>query len=153
MIWKRCHCFQSTPSSVSISFSPTPWDTPDPWQLLRGTAAAASPHPLPDPLCSSASPRAAGVTSCSSGLRRRKHSVLGFAGAKLLLHYFEQNEFFVDGVIKSHQALPPLYTVSICSYALLCCGKHSCVAGILGQAICHLCLASHLHTSRRKGRT
>lgn len=149
VVWKCCDYFQSTPLSVSTSFSPSPWDTHDPWQLPRRRRASASPRLLPDPLCSSTFPHAAWVMSCCSGLHCRKHSGLMFSGAKMLLNYFEWNGFVLDGVIGSHQALLHLYTVSICSYTLLCHGKDSCVASILGRAICHLYLASPLHTSRK----
>lgn len=44
ILWKYCHYFQSKLLSVNISFYPTLSDTQDPWQMICGTAALASPH-------------------------------------------------------------------------------------------------------------
>lgn len=146
VVWKCCHYFQSTLLSMMTSFSPSPWDAHDPCQLLRAQLLQQVPV-----LWSSSFPQTAWVMSCS-GLCHRKWSVLMFAGTKLLLNYFKWSRFVVNGVRNSHQALPPLYTVNVCSYTLPCHGKDSYVASILSRVICHLCLASHTHSSRRKCR-
>ena len=153
LVWKCCHYFQSTPLSVSTSFSRTPWHAHDPWELPRGTAASASPRPLPDPLCSSTFPYVTRFMSCCCGLCHQKGSVLGFAGPKLQLGDFEWSGLIVGGGMKSHQALPTLYVVSICSYSLLYHSKGNVwLASSARWFSTSNFLTSPLHTSRRKGR-
>lgn len=113
-----------------------------PW-LLRGAAASSSPHPLPSPLCSFAFPNTTWVMSCS-GLCHWKSSILMFAGAKVLLNYFEWSDFFFCRWCD--QVSPASATAVYCEHLLL---RSSLVwqglSGIFISMICHLSLAFPLH--------